>query len=550
MSNRNNRRKDNNQKNPHCNSQTGKPASSKDSGNGRKSKERELPMGNSMNDLRWYTRYPELVEAVGKVPFPFKPGMLFSAFTEGTENSSLSRQFYIPGVLVLNWAPTVGYSQTNTDPASIVAKEIYSKVRSKFSGSLDADPPDFVIYMMALSSVFDYIGMLKRVFRALFNYNPDNYIVPEGLLAALGCSDAAIQELQQNKEGLWRTINELIRMSRKFKCPAGMDIFQRHYWMSDHVYTDAATKSSQLYVFRQVKFLQFSLLNTPQGVQAGGLSSVNTPLTNALESNVLTTLYNFGVGLIQSLAAWEDSYIISGYLERAYEGVPSFEVALLDYNEELQLDYQAEVLMQIENSRCVPFALAVTALDLNVTQDPTTNSILSRPSVTWSEGFDPYVGGLSPTLSIRSDAPTVGDVLVASRLTNAIINVVTSEKQSTADIICGTEVFHSMYMVTKVVGASSLSQYQTIDVPMDTFIDTTTMVTAAQPLISLAALFWLNQWDWHPMPRFGMRTAGSAPSYFVYDGDIHNITTITFDQLAQIHRQCLFSEFDAFTFGS
>lgn len=340
----------------------------------------------SLNDLSWYSRYPDLLIAGASFPYPYRPGMrtgkVFDVDVDAIGATANDINFItVPGVMSLDWVPSVGSSTSVLDPASIVAKELFARVRSSFSGSLAADPPDFVIYLMALDSIYSYLAWLKRVNRTVSTFSPDNRMVPEGVLMSMGFSLDNIAELQQRKMELFSITNELIKMSRKFTCPAVMDYFNRHYWMNDNVYTDAPSANSQFYVFNQTHWYKFALLPTPDSVQAGGLTLVELQIPS---SQVVEYLYNFGKQLITALAESDDSYIISGYLMRAFEGTPSFTVADLEYGEIITPVYVEEVLSQIENSTAVPFPSGATydaVVDGDVTQDPKTNRVLCAPAV-------------------------------------------------------------------------------------------------------------------------------------------------------------------------
>lgn len=220
----------------------------------------------SLNDMSWYSHYPELLEATARVPFPNRPGMevplgKVNLTIGNVSNPSVSYQ--VPGVASMFWVPAFAKSEKATDPMSIAAREIYSKVRSKFSSSLDADAPDFIMYLGALDSIFAYIGALKRIYRVLDVYTPNNYILPDGLLQGMNFSPETVNELRIHKADFNFAINQLVRMSRKFHLPATMDLFNRHYWMNDNVYTDAPDINSQFYVFVQAGFYKFAELNTP-----------------------------------------------------------------------------------------------------------------------------------------------------------------------------------------------------------------------------------------------------------------------------------------------
>lgn len=237
------------------------------------------------NDVSWYAKYPDLLQAAGSFPYPYRPGMSIPMGTP-SYNTNIQRSFHIPGVLALDWIPSIGVSNEATSPSSVAAKEIYAKVRSKYSGALDADAPDFMVYLMALDSVFAYIAWCKRIYRTLNAWTPNNYVLPDTLLSAYGLTVQDIQSLREQRVLLWQIINELVLQSRKFTCPALMDVFNRHYWLSDNVYTDANSINAQLYVFNLGGVYQFA--NLPivgdSSNTAAGLKMISPP-TRQLNSN-------------------------------------------------------------------------------------------------------------------------------------------------------------------------------------------------------------------------------------------------------------------------
>lgn len=488
----------------------------------------------SLNDISWYNRYPELLTAASRIPFPWRPGMTmdFGTITSsGASPKTLPITESIPGVLRLSWMPTIGYSDDVTSPASIACKEIYAKVRQKYSGSLEADPPDFMIYLMALDSIFAYIATLKRVFRVIDAYTPNNYVLPQILAYALGISSNAFTDLQNNKMQLFQCINELIHMSAKFTCPAVMDIFNRHYWLNDNVYADAPSENAQLYVFYQAYYYQYATQNTPQGEPAGGL------ILTRPASFTVSNLFTYGRGLISALSEWDDSYTISGYLMRAYEGYPTFKVDLLEYNERLSLAYVPEVLSQIENFTFVPGAAANYESNV-VSQDPTRNIVICKPMVpkdTAGDYFTWNMTNLSPAINIHAEMVNEQAVVIATRMKGTL------SVQPNADgnyrVICGTEIPLSLDMWDGAGTISNILQYIFL-----------------QSNVSTAAAWqhWLNmvklrKFDWAPMVYLVYADAALEKAGIVTQWEYQNGTLISKQDLENMHRICIYSEFNAFT---
>lgn len=494
----------------------------------------------SLNDISWYARYPDLLRVSASLPFPYKAGMSISDM--GTFNSSgtttpdysKNNAYNIPGVLAIRFIPSIGISANTTDPASIACKELYARVRKSYSGSLEADPPDFLIYLLALDSIFSYIGSLKRIFRLVNAFTPYNYVVPDTLLNALGVTPTCVSNLRKDKLKFMGQINELIYMTHNLVCPAVMDIFNRHYWMNDNAYADSPSPNSQIYVFRQDAYYKYAEQKTPADVDAAGLAMTPAPLDTATTSD---DLYAFGLALIRALSSWDDAYTISGYLMRAFEGVPSFGVDLLTGTEEFVLQYQEEVLAQIENANVgfmMAFATLKTVLatgDLNVSQDPTNNRILSGmtiqnpPSGVLSYTMG-YFGDI-PMLSVRNDAPTPEDVVLATRL-KTHYSVLSN---GAVQIHCGTECVVAYELWSKS-GTSA-------DFVTDGYESDNTRATFLAPFAAF---------DWAPLIRINWRrnVSGSYQNNIQLLWDVHNLTPVTLSQLDEINRVCIYSEFNAF----
>lgn len=539
--------------------------------------QQEREQTGSLNDLSWYNRYPDLLASAGAIPYPYRPGMALPTSEEisvplevGTGNASLRGASGIPGVMALDWVPSVGISNTVTDPASVVCKEMYRRVRGSFSGSLEADAPDFLMYVMALDSIFAFIAHMKRIYRTISVWTPQNYVLPDTMLRAYGCSPAFITDVRANKTQFWGQINELVYQSRKFSCPAVMDIFNRHYWMSDNVYGDSAEPNAQFYCFRPAALYLFEEL--PLANDAATLGS-GLHMTKLPAFSTGTEMFNFGLSMIEALVAWDEAYTINGYLKRAYEDTPTFVVQTLAQDEVLVPVYVPEVLTQIENATALPLAISsspagietlrnpsATALadsqkdvfsGCNVTQNVETNAVISSPkfAVMYTGTVIPALEATGfftadlPMVSIRSVTPTVADTVIASRLKAAIFDT----SISTMDVggllvmapVAGTEIPLAWTVYTADV---------TLQLPQKIF-RVTAKSMSLDTTVNLPTYMIMEQFDWHPFVRMDYVTASSAQNQgyaTTWIGDVHNATSTTVETLKQLHRVCVYSEFNAF----
>lgn len=454
---------------------------------------------------------------------------------------SLSRvesSYTVPGVFVLDWVPSLGNSILNTDPASIAGKEIYARVRANFSGSLAADAPDFIVYLMSLDSIYAYIAYLKRLYRLLNAWSPNNYVLPETVLGAMSLSESEIRDLRANRTKLWQCINELIYQSSKFTCPNQMHIMNRHYWLSDNLFTDANTVNSQFYLLNLVKVYQFKELPTMDdaSVNAGGLTQVNLP--NAVfgsgRSVTVDSLYNFGLQLIQALVDWDDAYTINGYLMKAYSDTPMFTVDLLPQDAELLPVYDEEVLSQIENATPIyngisAYYVSDITMNMDCRQSVTKNILNSNPSITYTTVLNAIANVEAPFISLRSDTPNAADVIIASRLKSATTPVPITG--TTYPIFAGTELCMGFRLVTSAPGT-------TISSPAGTAMQTVVNGSSTSAFI----LGTISQFDWHPI----LVITNADGTQFTFFGDVHNVTNMSLSDFQNINRVCVFSELNAF----
>lgn len=524
--------------------------------------ESEVTSRGSLNDLSWYTKNPALIGPASAFPYPNRPGMSIPVGVNPNA-SGWNGNYSIPGVLAINWMPSFGYSQNDRSPVSIAAQEIYARVRAAYSGALDADAPDYITYLGALDSIFTYIGWLKRVYRALSTYSDENFSMPSALLQAMGLTPAQAQDLRSEKTLFLQDINELVLASRKFKCPAVMDIFNRHYWMSDNVYADAPSPRAQLFIYNLAGVFKVTELTIDtEGNTAQGLKM--TPIPSWPATGVRSAMFTFGNSLLTALNTWDDSHTISGYLMRAYQDTPTFAVAELLQGEQITAAYEPEVLAQIENCRVVlPVSVGLDIADISgsiVTQNTIANTVLTSNSIKFSLAVTDATNAMSgydivpPFINIRSDNPTLADTVIATRMQTVVYSVTQGSSGSgssqvynyTIRYISGTEIALNMVMYTNVDSAGTVVSRRVPSILTVNFAGTAlTSNPAKNTFTAIGTLMDLANFDWHPLV-FVFVTDGSGNTTTHICGDVHNPTTVTKDMLENLHRVCVYSELNAF----
>lgn len=512
------------------------------------------------NELAWYNQNPLLTKAAASVPFPYRTGMAIANpwgttyMGDKTPYASNRDMDSIPGLMAIRWIPSAGYSNSVTSPISMAARDLYSKIRSAFSGSVQVDAPDLIIHLLAMDSVYSYIEFLKRVFKIVNTFTPHNLLTPELMLRSMGFTDDAIGQLKSRKYELYGAINELVLMTNKFSVPDVLPLFARHTWMNSRVYSDANTLNSQLYMFYQLDYLRFDV--NESGV--GGLGTQTLDLTSLRASkDIIGVLFDFGNAMLQHLSDWDDAYIINGYIQRAFGDGPMVKVEQLsDINAKLEIVYDEVVLSQIENLNVAPTFVegTDTGIKTSITQQATSNIVYAKTEVPNSKDVGMYYTRPSfISINSRFDTPSEGDVVEATRL-KSVWDGVGSSKDNAYASICGTEVVTKIDMVHYIYDIAGNQVIETI--PFSNLVVMLSNVNEDTGSISVSAMQrfvrgvgLLSTFDWHPIVPVG--TAFSAGGAAVADtytcGDVHNMTSINTSQLAEINKICLYSEFNSFS---
>jgi len=488
----------------------------------------------SLNDVSWYSRYPELLASAARIPTPYKPGMVVTADTDTQYKGTL--KFEVPGVMSLWYSPTIGKSIDSQSPATIMSKELWARIRSKFSASLDADAPDIIMYALELDQIHAYLAWLKRLYRTISLWSPQNRDFPEVVMYAMGLGKQAPKLLQANQMAFFGRLNTTIRQANKFLVPEDMDLYHRHRWMNENVYGDEDSPMAQMYVFNP---LTYWLINT---TDATSLTATVVPTFVTAENSYAAledALFKPVDDMIAAMSNWEDAYTINGYIERAFEGTQFYGTALINYDEKLAPVYSPEVLSQIENIHVVDLGALST---WNVTQDPNTNNIISVP---WGSTN----GSTPPLLNLHMDVPTAADITVATRLT------AWADAGDHGKVVCGTEVVNAISVHYHMDADGS-----TTDTPWEISsgkklmygksIIYDTVWTVADPSgmnTVLRNLSYLASWRHHPVMVLWFKNAsGDTNCKALPIVDMHNITLLRTTDLAELHRVCIYSEFNCF----
>lgn len=524
------------------------------------------------NDVQWYARNPQLLSDSASFSYNAALGSKLdwsSAIELGSPVQLIAYgsnyRWAFPGILAIHYANWCGSSDPNlgsheTSAINIAAENIYSFVRHANSGHANYDAPDLMMYLMAMDSLYSFIGWCRRLYGTARLFSQKNYYYQRLLTEVQGVD---YPDLMQHLSDFRAYINTLSAKASAFAVPATMPIMQRHFFMASNVYKDHDTEKAQLYVFQPEGFHFYgvdSTLPTPYDTPfqlifkpfAAWNAATTTPMS-------ISSIMAYGESMISALLQSEDIGIMSGDILKAFSG-NIFSIPATPEDYVVMPVYNPEVLSQIQNSRDVPDVVRDAIKSgyptewhrLDILQNPNTNKLVAdfRSGVgTWITGITEYgdlVDAVNPIVSLNNEHPTPADTMIATRLTQSWILEYgdNTAVPSTANSnrwkcqACGTEVVLGYYLA-EITGINNASIH---------IINPALAVDNGSQTIGTTVLkdmFALSNFDWHPFSTFGIyqRLSGtqSRITMIGYLGDIDTYRVFTAEELAKLDQTALLS---------
>lgn len=254
----------------------------------------------------------------------------------------------IPGVMEIDFVPTIGYSPDINSPASIAFQKLHAFLQSTVSVSIDPEPADLGLYMFAWDTVFMWYNSLCRVHATMNGYDLLNRYYPRALVAAQGFN---FSDLFSKQAQLEYYINALGYKISQFYVPAGYEFMSRHMWMTSGIYLDADEPKAQAYVFRP--HIMYTFVET----------DTNKPAY--LDPIVLQPYYDKGGFTMEDIISITETLInpilqsgtmrdISALLLRAFGASNMMKIDGVLPGDIINPEYKPEVLEQLGNSTIFP----------------------------------------------------------------------------------------------------------------------------------------------------------------------------------------------------
>lgn len=512
------------------------------------------------NDPSWYANNPQLLSDTASYPFGWPLGNMVDVYSHVRNNTmstniSLNRWAMgysaLPGVLRMDWAPVIGYSEDANSPINLAARQIYTYVRHVNSGAKNYETPDLMIYILALDSVYSWWSALRRLYGVLMTYSNTNRYMPEAIVQAMGFN---FKDCIQNMAQLRYHINSLAVALGKFAVPATMPYFARHMWLNEGYYMDAVNAKPQLYVFRQSKYYCFGY-NTE--TKLGELTHVT-----ADPNFTLADIIDFTNCLLDPITYDGDFGTMSGDILKAFGNDGILKTVAMPDDYYVLPTVDQEVLSLIQNATAYG-----TVLNGDITQvvdDLSTDSYLtSTPYVKLDLGDSALeymteeqkanlpIGRQNAIVTFYINSPTPADVVVATRFTNILGERAITKSGNNSEL------------TRKLTTASSdvMEHFWVIKAQRDPNTGKVTFnegfhLLSALPMSSTDTMSWLpeinqlaylTKFDVHPSVTY-YGSDSSVPDlnsimFSVPIGDISNYTILHHDDLANMATMALQSMF-------
>lgn len=487
------------------------------------------------NDPAWWNRTGQIAKDSASFAFQGANGAQLRGFEAGRP------YFTAPGVMVLDYVPTLGTVRGATHPVNVAARLLYDKVNSKNSRTPSYDPSDLEVYIIALANAWSLHSWARRVVGTYNTFDPENRYWPKAIRSAMGCAPDQSDQLIV----AWRQVaNWMATRLNIFNVPADIPYFQRAIFMNNAIYSDMASSKASYFMFNPRALFRLVDKDATDPTLVGGLVYEEFP-SNEPDGITPEILWNYFEKLTAPL--FNDSIIpvMSADIEKAFGIGGCFRLPNIDDSEMTVPVYNPEMLMQINNARFYPYQSVDAMLaQYAVRQDMNSNTLNAELLVNYGSGD--YVGGflashydLALPINFPIDNPSVDTTIEATRLMWAVDPG--SKTGSKAQVIgtTSTEILVDSYIFTYDVDETTHEWVlHTIEHPQQLVLSQDTGITTVQ-LNQVRAYL---QFGWAPIYQVYVKStmAGAISKTYLWS-DIYNYSTLVYNDLKVLNDACYLS---------
>lgn len=479
------------------------------------------------NDVKWYSKNPNLLEAAARIPFFNITGHNVIPM----DNLTASQYSYgVPGVMSINYYPALG--PVSNKALKQAMDSMHSYIVHANSRNESYDGPDVMMLVLAGIEVFSFIAQGIRVYGLMRQYDEQNYYMPQGLIRACGFDP---EDLKKSYSTMWFDLNRLIAATKQIWVPNTMPLMERRFWMNSNIYKDAESTKAQCYLYKQRQFYKYNPTQTSVG---GGLSPVyaapNPMLTWAQYISYADTM-------LDALMSDADRGLIFGDILKAYGSAALYTIDELPIDYKTPIVYSPEVLTQIENTTYCTLGIG----SFEQTADGNIIVVAEKGNaITDSNKGAPNFAVLN---FHQKEQPTVDQIVVATRMTSVCTNWIMGTANNAQAIVggtpmaCGTEYAYNAQIYYATRKKSDLSYAVWIQGLQN-------YDNSVNPVSTQSQYLW-SAFDWAPAIYISQinttldpsKPSQYAPGWAILEYD--NYTTVDVETLERLHLAALYSEF-------
>ena len=292
----------------------------------------------SYNDVNWYVPNQEMLKSTASISFENAVG-----------DANIVGNTRIPGIYAVDLALAFGDSKDAISPLNLCARQAYSKLMTGVTSYAPFESNDYMIYLLALDSIYSEFNAIKRAYGILRHFEYKNKYTPEALFAAMGLN---FEDWKSNQSHIWFKLNYWANQISKFAVPQIMNVFIRHSWVSTNLYKDGSNDKNQMYIFNPSVIYTYALdtdnnipylksIDSGFGVHRGYQSSKG--LSNWADVEGIMDK------LIETINEVQDFDVISSYILKQYSN-NLFVIGQTPADYEVSAVYDESVLLQIHNA--------------------------------------------------------------------------------------------------------------------------------------------------------------------------------------------------------
>lgn len=494
--------------------------------NGKKDGEKKFP---KRNDFRWYTKNPTLLSVASNIPFSQTAGLPFNIDNYTTQT--------IDGVMSIYLEPVFACGEGNTSLLNDIAKDQYAFVRHANSGHANYEANDLMITELAISQAYSFYSWMCRIYGILDYYTAANRYYPDALFKALNVDGS---DLQKNQANFYSYIQIFAAKLQQFYMPR-LTMYEKLAYIYANIYTDGATKKSQLYIPTTRSWFLYD----PRSSSTGGKLTSTMLFSTSTEID-LDAIQTAGERILRPLIIDEDVGIISGDILKAYGASGCIGVTPIKPDYKVEARLESIFLTSLENAMIVANNghTITNTLEQVISGDDSylkgTMSWLVGKSNTDAKdkGMLAYWNANRP-LNMHIDTPVSEDVVENTRF----MHTYNQEDASTTQYrysLALNDLFaiNSVTYITYTYSGTGSSRSRSIS----TYVMNSPIITSEEDVY---------KWYRHAMcfsvnPRMAYVTLDEDDEVtnFVYLMDWDNYALLHKEQIDNLNRTCLMSEFN------